>query len=384
MESDLTSLEQRVGACVRGAFFEIGYAVSVIARNRLYKDRGFESLRQYLSSKPELYGAGGKTGLRCLAAYEFTHRLPQDVVLPSNERQVRALEAHAYEDKLCIWMSVITCVASGSELTSKLVHNVARQYKKPSCVILEELTAEEEQPHQRSPKQTEPHQQAEPEQALSPPITSRPIKRKRTQTFSSQKRCLGWSNDRVRWLLEEENEVDETDYSFFLTSTHQEWYTPSFFVERVREVLGGIELDPASCHKANETVKADNIFTKEDDGLQKHWETNSLFVNPPYGKNAWGSTAGMFLDKFLASYETGIMKNGVILLKASIGYQWFAKCLHCNICFLYDRISFCNGLEGGESENKNPHGSVVLYVGEDVQLFKRVFSNLGKVFLAGE
>jgi len=50
-----------------------------------------------------------------------------------------------------------------------------------------------------------------------------------------------------------------------------EWYTPTEYLEAAREVLGGFDLDPASSDAAQKIVKAQNYFTKSDDGLQKEW-----------------------------------------------------------------------------------------------------------------
>jgi len=52
-------------------------------------------------------------------------------------------------------------------------------------------------------------------------------------------------------------------------SGENEWYTPPEYVKAVREIMGGIDCDPASSEKANRTIKADTFFTIDDDGLSK-------------------------------------------------------------------------------------------------------------------
>jgi hypothetical protein len=80
-------------------------------------------------------------------------------------------------------------------------------------------------------------------------------------------------------------------------STSVELYTPTYIVEAVRTVLGGIDLDPASCALAQEVVAADawygpgteyvNTNSHElepiEDGLSMPWH-GRVFLNPPGGR----------------------------------------------------------------------------------------------------
>ena len=48
-----------------------------------------------------------------------------------------------------------------------------------------------------------------------------------------------------------------------------EWYTPVDILDRVRKVLGGIDLDPASCEDANVYVEGATYYSIEEDGLKQ-------------------------------------------------------------------------------------------------------------------
>ena len=67
------------------------------------------------------------------------------------------------------------------------------------------------------------------------------------------------------------------------SSKSNEHPTPENVVEAARGVLGSIDLDPASSHAMNERIRADRIFTIEDDGLTKAWH-GRVFLNPPGGR----------------------------------------------------------------------------------------------------
>lgn len=62
-----------------------------------------------------------------------------------------------------------------------------------------------------------------------------------------------------------------------------EYYTPIILPISALAVMGSINLDPASSEKANEMIQADQIFTKENDGLKQDWYGN-IWMNHPFSR----------------------------------------------------------------------------------------------------
>jgi hypothetical protein len=52
---------------------------------------------------------------------------------------------------------------------------------------------------------------------------------------------------------------------------NDEWTTPAVYLERVRRVLGAIDLDPASNDQAQRIVNARTFLSKADDALTQDW-----------------------------------------------------------------------------------------------------------------
>ncbi|EFJ48234.1 hypothetical protein VOLCADRAFT_104908 [Volvox carteri f. nagariensis] len=188
-----------------------------------------------------------------------------------------------------------------------------------------------------------------------------------------------------------EDAVPAGSRPIFLQSASVEWYTPQCILDKVAEMFGpgGIDLDPCSSEAANTRVKAGRFFDVALDGLSEacRWEGN-VFVNPPFGSRGVLSMQNLFFERCVKEYRQGAVKQAVVLLKAAVGYKWFRAVLEWPVCFLWERLAFVQPQHtsvGEESELKwgsrvqNPHGSVVVYLGTNVDKFVRIFGDIGSI-----
>jgi hypothetical protein len=105
-----------------------------------------------------------------------------------------------------------------------------------------------------------------------------------------------------------------------LTSSEtNEWYTPPWVIELVREVLGEIWLDPASNDHAQQWIKARRYYTVEDDGLSLPWASETLFLNPPYGKTGSRSNQEIWMSYLIS--QLPYIGSCIALTKTVPGYR---------------------------------------------------------------
>lgn len=156
------------------------------------------------------------------------------------------------------------------------------------------------------------------------------------------------------------------------------WYTPLILISLVRALFGGcISLDPCSDALAQVTVQALRFFSVLDNGLLSRniWE-GTVFCNPPFGKYKGKSIQGLFFERGVREFEAGRIKEAVFLLKAAVGYVWFAQVLRFPHTFLDRRVQFYNP-ENTHNGSANPHGTVVVYLGRNVAKFCETFQGVG-------
>jgi ParB family chromosome partitioning protein len=150
-------------------------------------------------------------------------------------------------------------------------------------------------------------------------------------------------------------------------SGNNEWYTPAEIIESARVVLGNIDLDPASCEIANKVVKADKIFTIDDNGLEQEWYGN-VWLNPPYASEL----IGLFCDKLVESN----LNQAIVLVNNATETQWFSTLINkaSAVIFPKGRVKFYmpDGKTGAPLQ-----GQAIIYIGSNPEEFLQEFKKFG-------
>jgi len=71
-----------------------------------------------------------------------------------------------------------------------------------------------------------------------------------------------------------------------------EWISNADLVACAHELMGGIDLDPASSNLANEYVQAEKYYTPTDDGLNSQQWHGKVYLFPPSGAYFWDKKQG--------------------------------------------------------------------------------------------
>lgn len=156
-------------------------------------------------------------------------------------------------------------------------------------------------------------------------------------------------------------------------SGNNEWYTPAKYIDLAREVMGGIDCDPATSEIANQTVKAKTIFTAEDDGLAQTWR-GRVWMNPPYAQPLMSD----FAEAVSAKFESGEIEQACILVNNATETQWFQRMVSVAnaVCFPKFRIKF---LDPQHKPGAPLQGQAIIYMGDNMELFVAAFKSEGAV-----
>ncbi len=149
-----------------------------------------------------------------------------------------------------------------------------------------------------------------------------------------------------------------------------EWYTPAEYVERVRQVLGSVDLDPATCAAAQKIVKAKRFFTKKEDGLKQEWP-GRVWLNPPYAQPG----IAHYVSKLCREYVAGRTAEAVLLTHNHTDTVWFHEIAKhaAAICFTRGRVKFYRG----KTIAAPTIGQAFSYFGDHVDKFAIAFADIG-------
>lgn len=155
-----------------------------------------------------------------------------------------------------------------------------------------------------------------------------------------------------------------------------EWYTPRAIIEAARATMGGIDLDPASSRIANQVVQATKYFDECTDGLRPSltW-TGRVWLNHPFSRQE----NYFWIRKLIHHYQSGDIEQACCITFASTSEAWFTPLFAYPMCFLQPRTNYY--LPSGKKATGVTKGSVVTYLGSNVNRFAAMFDKLGQIVI---
>lgn len=152
-----------------------------------------------------------------------------------------------------------------------------------------------------------------------------------------------------------------------------EYYTPERYIDAAREVMGGIDIDPASCAFAQRIVRARIFYSAADDGLAQQWD-GRIWLNPPYSQ----PLATRFAEKLIEEIESRRCRQAIVLQNASTGTKWFHELAsRSTTCLHLGRVGFI--APDGSVLSNNRYEQAFFYFGPRRERFAKVFSQFGLV-----
>ena len=168
-------------------------------------------------------------------------------------------------------------------------------------------------------------------------------------------------------------ERGSTDQKGASGTGENEWFTPEEYIELARQVLGRIDLDPATSIEAQKIVRAERFFTKAEDGLGHEW-FGCVWMNPPYAQPHIAN----FVSKLCAEWQAGRVNAAIALTHNYTDTTWFHEIASnmTGICFTRGRVKFYEG----DKVAAPTQGQAFSYFGQNINRFGEMFSKVG--FLA--
>lgn len=191
--------------------------------------------------------------------------------------------------------------------------------------------------------------------------------------------------------------------------TTDDWYTRPSTIEKARQVLGAIDLDPMTSDLAQSVVQAERYFTKAQNGLDQVWR-GRIWLNPPYSKPAPAVhklVAGVELFREVMDYwaerltevssreelvaevervalfdDDDYVTSALLLVNSDTSAIWYQAALRsCSVALLFDkRQPHWTPKTGPDKPQKgNRNSQTLFYFGDDIPLFHAAFGDSGSI-----
>lgn len=131
-------------------------------------------------------------------------------------------------------------------------------------------------------------------------------------------------------------------------SNTAEWSTPQDFFDKLNNEFH-FTLDPCS---TDQNAKCKKHYTKDQDGLKQSWAGETVYCNPPYGREI-----GAWCRKCYEHFMGG--GTAVMLIPARTDTSWFHDWIYgkAEIRFIRGRLRF------GDSKSDAPFPSMIVIYG---------------------
>ena len=148
------------------------------------------------------------------------------------------------------------------------------------------------------------------------------------------------------------------------------WNTPPEFVGDVLEFFDNkLDLDPCCNDIENPNVPARILYDEKANGLTHNWVAESVFMNHPY------SNSKEWIPYAVSQYELGHAKELILLIKMDVSTRWWKSISTYPFLAINKRLKFGNG------KGAAPFQSAIIYLGDRLGKFRRIFGKYGTVYM---
>jgi len=165
-------------------------------------------------------------------------------------------------------------------------------------------------------------------------------------------------------------------------SGNVEWYTPWAIIECARALMGGIDLDPFSCARANNRpegrVSIDYCDGKYTGcGMELEWYGN-VWMNHPFSREYNEKAIAKIVHEHTRSNPS--MDQACCITFASTSERWFKPLLEYPQFFFTGRINYLSG-ETLQPIKGVPKGSVITFFPPNGMTYRDAVNKLHNAFI---